>query len=77
MKRYKGGRITEGLLYYIHAHASKAYLRIYASHLIFDYIVYLCIVLVSCIVSLYLWGARLQAQPPVQPLSLTKIDKNK
>ena len=40
-------------------------------------VLYLCIVLVSCIVSLYLWGARLQAQPSVQPLSLTKIDKNK
>ena len=40
-------------------------------------VLYLCVVLVSCIVSLYLWGARLQAQPSVQPLSLTKIDKNK
>ena len=39
-------------------------------------VLYLCIVLVSCIVSLYLWGARLQAQPSVQPLSSTKIDKN-
>ena len=39
-------------------------------------VLYLCIFLVSCIVSLYLWGAHLQAQPSVQPLSLTKIDKN-
>ena len=38
-------------------------------------VLYLCVVLVSCIVSMYLWGACLQAQPSVQPLSLTKIDK--
>ena len=47
-----------------------------ALHTVNFVVLYLCIVLVS-IVSLYLWGARLQAQPSVQPLSLTKIDKNK
>ena len=28
------------------------------------------------VVTLYLWGACLQAWPSVQPLSLTKIDNN-
>ena len=31
---------------------------------------------ICTVVTLYLWGTHLQAQPFVQPLSLTKIDNN-
>ena len=36
----------------------------------------MCSPSICTVVTLYLWGANLQAQPSVQPLSLMKIENN-